>query len=163
MKKLLVSTTIALLLMIVLASTALAAPAAAERELLLKGSWQATETYELIFPQLFVDASGWGNATLLGRYAVSYEAVVNIQPDGTGLASPTAHLVAANGDSLFAEGTGVGTSTDMPNISQVVEVYTITGGTGRFEGATGSFTVNRLVNLVTGATSGTIRGNIVLP
>ena len=163
MKKLLVSTTIALLLVIVLASTTFAAPATAGRELLLKGSLQAVETYELVFPQLFVDASGLGNVTLLGRYTVSYEAVVNIQPDGTGLASLTAHFVAANGDSLFAEGTGVGTSTDMPNISQIVEVYTITGGTGRFEGATGSFTVNRLFNLDTGATSGTIRGNIVLP
>lgn len=162
MKKLLVSTMTTLLLVLVLTSTTFAA-SAAERELLLQGSLQAAETYELVFPQLFVDASGSGNATLLGRYTVSYEAVVNIQPDGTGLASPTAHFVAANGDSLFAEGTGVGTSTDMPNISQIVEVYTITSGTGRFEGATGRFTVNRLVNLVTGATSGTISGNIVLP
>jgi hypothetical protein len=163
MKKLLVSTMTALLLVLVLTSAAFATPATAERELLFKGSLQATETYVLIFPQLFVDANGLGNATLLGRYTVSYEAVVNIQPDGTGLASPTAHLVAANGDSLFAEGTGVGTSTDTPNISQIVEVYTITGGTGRFEGATGTFTVNRLVNLVTGATYGTISGTIVLP
>jgi hypothetical protein len=161
MKKLLVSAMTTLLLVIILTSVTLAAPA--ERELLLQGSLQATESYELVFPQLFVDASGSGNATLLGRYTVSYEAVVNIQPDGTGLASPTAHLVAANGDSLFAEGTGVGTSTDTPNISQIVEVYTITGGTGRFEGATGTFTVNRLVNLVTGATSGTLNGEIVLP
>ena len=162
MKKLLVSTMTTLLLVLVLTSGTFAA-SAAERELLLKGSLQAAETYELVFPQLFVDASGSGNATLLGRYTVSYEAVVNIQPDGTGLASLTAHLVAANGDSLFAEGTGVGTSTDTPNINQIVEVYTIVGGTGRFEGATGTFTVNRLVNLVTGATSGTLNGTIVLP
>ena len=45
----------------------------------------------------------------------------------------------------------------------IVETYTITNGTGRFAGASGGFTVVRLVNRTTGVTSGTFDGNIVIP
>jgi hypothetical protein len=158
MKKTFGSTIIALLLLIVLASTTFAAPA--ERELLLKGSLQAQETYEVNFPTLFVNASGSGQATQLGRYAVSYQVEVNI-PTSSGIAS--AQFVAANGDSLFAEGLGQGTETGTPGVVTIVERYTITGGTGRFDGASGSFTVERVLDQTTGVTSGTISGTIVLP
>lgn len=160
MKKIFVSTVIALLLLIVLASTTFAAPAAAERELLFKGSLQALETYEVVFPTLFVNSSGSGEATQLGRYAVSYQVEVNILTS-SGIAS--AHLVAANGDSLFAEGLGQATGTGTPNVVTIVEMYTVTGGTGRFAGASGSFTVERVLNQATGVTSGTFNGYIVLP
>ena len=83
-------------------------------------------------------------------------------PTGTGTGL-SAQYVAANGDSLFAEGSGQATPTDDPTVFVVVENYTITGGTGRFDGATGSFTETRRVNIETGVTSGTISGNIVLP
>ena len=50
-----------------------------------------------------------------------------------------------------------------PNVITIVEMYTITGGTGRFAGATGNFTVERVLNQATGVSSGTIIGNIVIP
>jgi hypothetical protein len=160
MKKALITNAIGLLVALLLASTTFAAPAAAEKQLILKGSLHAVETYELDFPTLSVDASGFGNATHFGRFTVNYQAIVDVT---TGSASVSAHLVAANGDSLFAEGTGQGTETATPDVSQIVERYSITGGTGRFAGASGSFTVKRQVNLATGATSGTIDGVIVIP
>jgi hypothetical protein len=163
MKKTLITITIGLLLPLLLTSTTFATAAAAEKQWLLKGSLQAVETYELDFPTLYVDASGSGHATHLGRFTVSYQAIVHLSPDGTGTASVSAHLVAANGDSLFAEGSGQGAPTATPNINRIVELYTITGGTGRFAGASGSFTVERLVSLATGVTSGTIDGDIVIP
>jgi len=43
-----------------------------------------------------------------------------------------------------------------------VEQHTITGGTGRFAGTTGTFTLDRLVNTATGVTSGSFEGSIVL-
>jgi hypothetical protein len=160
MKKTFVSATIALLLAIVLASHTFAAPAAAERKLLFTGSLQALETNEVDFPTLFVNASGSGQATQLGRYAVSYQVEVNI-PTLAGVGS--AQFVAANGDNLFAEGVGQATETGTPNVVTISEMWTITGGTGRFTGASGSFTVERVLNQVTGVTSGTISGIIVLP
>ncbi len=160
MKKIFASTVIVLLLLTVLASIVYAAPVATV-QVPFKGSLQAVETYQVNFPTLLVTSNnGSGTSTTLGQYTVAYQVVVNI-PTGSGPAS--AQFVAANKDSLFAEGFGQGVPTENPNIHKIVEKYTITGGTGRFAGATGSFTVTRLVNLTTGATSGTFDGTIAIP
>lgn len=160
MKKIFGSTVTAMLLLIVLASSVFAAPRASERGLLLKGSLETTETQQAVFPTLFVNGTGSGNATQLGLYTMSYEAEVTIPT----LASTTsATLVAADGSTLFGEGNGQGTVITPPGIVSIVETYTITSGTGRFEGASGSFTVKRVLNRATGISSGTISGTIVLP
>lgn len=160
MKKSLTTIMLGLLLTLLLGSTAFAARAAAEQQLPLKGFLQAVEAQVLDFPRLHVDAAGSGHATHLGRFAISYQAIVLVT---TGTGSVSAHLVAANGDSLFAEGSGQATPTATPYLTQIVEYYTITGGTGRFAGASGSFMVERQLNRATGATSGTITGDIVVP
>ena len=160
MKKIFVSTMTALLLLIVLVSTTFAAPAAVERQLLLKGSFEAVETHEFASAIMFVDATGSGNATHLGMFTYNLQAEVSLPSLA---ASASATLVAANGDILFGEGSGQGTPTGTPNIVSIVETYTITGGTGRFAGAAGSFTVERLLDRATLVSSGTISGTIVLP
>ena len=160
MKKTFVSTIVALLLLIVLASTTFAARAAQERQLLLKGSFEATETHEFGQGIMFVDATGVGSATQLGLFTYDLQAAVSL-PSLAATASAT--LIAANGDSIFGEGVGQGTPTGDPNVVSIVETYTITGGTGRFAGASGSFTVERLLQRSTGVSSGTISGTIVLP
>jgi hypothetical protein len=160
MKKTFVSTVIAVLLLIVLASIAFAAPAAAERQLVLKGSFEAVETHEFGPAIMFVDATGVGNATHLGLFTYDLLAQVSL-PSLAATASAT--LIAANGDMIFGEGVGQGTPTGDPNVVSIVETYTITGGTGRFAGSTGSFTVERLIDRATLASSGTISGTIVLP
>jgi hypothetical protein len=160
MKKIFVSTAATLLLLIVLASAVFAAPTASERQLLLKGSLQDTETQQVMFPTIFVNGTGSGNATQLGLFTMSYQAQLNIP---TLSATTSATLVAADGSSLLGEGTGQGTPTGTPGIVSIVETYTITGGTGRFAGATGNFTVERLIDRATLTSSGTISGTIVLP
>jgi len=160
MKKIFVSTVTVLLLLIVLASTTFAAPAAGEKSLLLKGSLQAVETHVVTFPTFTLDATGSGNATQLGLYTISFQGQVFIP---TLAGSTTATLVAANGDSLFADGLGQGTPTENPNVVSIVETYTITDGAGRFAGATGNFTVERLIDRATGVSNGTINGTIILP
>jgi hypothetical protein len=69
-------------------------------------------------------------------------------------------LIAANGDSISATVAGSLDPTTTPDVFSVTEIDTITGGTGRFAGAKGSFTVERLVNPVTGFTSGSFNGGI---
>jgi hypothetical protein len=160
MKKILVSTGIALLLLIVLASTTTAAPAAAERQLLFKGSLQAVQTQQVVFPTAFVNGAGSGNATQLGLFSVSFQAAINV-PTLAGSGSAT--WLAADGSTLLTETLGQGTPTSDPNVVALVELHTITGGTGRFADASGSFTVERLVDRTTGISSGTLSGTIVLP
>jgi hypothetical protein len=162
MKQISLSTVMAMLLSVVLVSVVFAAPATAAVQLPLRGVIQANETYSLDLAnlQMFVNATGSGNATHLGRFAVNYQVTVDLLTSaGTGAST---QLVAANGDAVYAAGSGQGTPTGTPNEFIVVEVYTITGGTGRFAGATGTFVETRRVNIVTGVTSGEIEGTIVL-
>jgi hypothetical protein len=160
MKKKFVSTIVALLLLTVLASTTFAAPLAGERQLPLKGSVDANETQQVVFPLNHINVTGSGRASQLGRFTYSLQAVLHIP---TLSATTTATIVAADGSSLFAAGSGQGTPTATPGIISIVETLTITGGTGRFEGASGNITIQRLVNRATLVSSGTIDGTILLP
>jgi hypothetical protein len=47
-----------------------------------------------------------------------------------------------------------------PGVVSVVDTATITGGTRRFAGATGSFTVTRVFTFATGVTTGSFEGTI---
>jgi hypothetical protein len=55
---------------------------------------------------------------------------------------------------------GQATLTQTPGVLSIVEVYTITGGTGRFADATGTFTLESTVTQATGLSSGTFSGAI---
>ena len=140
-----------------LLTTALAGPGSAEKPRPFKGSVQAVEIFDVQFPTLFTQGSGAGHATHLGGFTVTYKFTVNLF-SAAGIGS--AHFIAANGDSLFTEVLGQGNPTGDPDFSFIVETHTITGGTGRFAGATGSFTVMRLLNTVTGVTRGSFEGTI---
>jgi hypothetical protein len=108
---------------------------------------------------LLVNGSGTGLATHLGEFTVTYTVTVNLV-EGSGIGS--AHLIAANGDSIFTQILGQAEPTETPGVNSIEEINTITGGTGQFAGATGSFTVERLVNLPTGFTSGSLSGKITI-
>ena len=143
-------------------TAALAGRAAAEEQSPIKGSIQGVEIADVQFPRLFVDGSGSGNATHLGRFTLAYELEVDlltlpIESFGSSV------FTAANGASIFTDIIGRATPTENPDVVSIVEVHTITGGTGRFAGATGSFIRKYLLNLVTGVTSGSFDGTIVLP
>jgi hypothetical protein len=148
----------ALLLLAVASGPALAAPTVP-----FKGSVQAQEQYNFDLeanpPLMFVDTSGSGNSTHLGRFTVAWQHTVNLVTlEGVG----ESQFVAANGDCLFTESAADATPVQAPDIFQIVEEHVITGGTGRFAGATGSFRLTRLVNTTTGATSGSFNGSLTL-
>lgn len=109
---------------------------------------------------LLVAGSATGIATHVGEFSFSYELTVNLE---TGSVIGSAHLIAANGDSINTTIAGSSDTTATPEIVTVTEINTITGGTGRFAGAQGSFTVERLVSLATGFSSGSLHGMITSP
>jgi hypothetical protein len=47
-------------------------------------------------------------------------------------------------------------------IATITETQTITGGTGRFAGASGTIIIERSANVVTGVSSGSLSGTINL-
>jgi hypothetical protein len=159
MKKLLISIIAVLLVVTAAVSIGYAAPAA-EMQVPFKGTLQAVEIQQVNFPMMHGNGSGSGNSTHLGEYTLSYQVVVNLLTfSGTG----STHFVAANGDSIYASGSGQSFATDIPTVRRIVETYTITGGTGRFANATGSYTVERMINRSTGVTSGSFDGSITMP
>jgi hypothetical protein len=149
---------VSMLMVAVLLSTALTAQASAGVP--FKGTLKAVETHTIEFPYLYVNGQGWGNATHLGRFADSYQGTVYI-PELMGEITDT--LTAANGDKIYAQGTGQAAPSGTPGYNLIKMNLTITGGTGRFEGVTGSYYLERLVNIDTKESTGWFEGTIFLP
>jgi hypothetical protein len=121
-----------------------------------RGTVNAVESGTTVFPTRFLDREGSGVATYLGKYTEHVTMVINI-PTLSSMGAAT--FTAANGDTLLATVAGQATRTS-PTTLSIVEVYTVTGGTGRFADATGSFTLHSTVDQTTGISSGTFSGAI---
>jgi hypothetical protein len=111
-------------------TAALALPAAALTQVPFMGAFQGNDT--ITFPTLTTAATGIG--TLVGQLSLTD---VTTFTSGTG----TGHWIAANGDSI--DTTFVASAIPGAVVFTVTEIHAITGGTGRFSGAQGSFTVHR--------------------
>jgi hypothetical protein len=122
------------------------------------GRFVGTQTVTpLAFPEADVAVSASGVATKLGRFTIELPHRVNfVEQSAVGIAT----LVAANGDMIVARFEG---TAQLGAIVSIVEEATITGGTGRFADATGSFTIERLFYPAAGTTVGTFRGWISPP
>ena len=150
-------------------TAALAFPAAAQNLVPFKGALQGTDKDGAFnFPILQVFTNGAGTGTHLGEFSYSQENAVDVTK-GTGTGS--IHWIAANGDTIDTTFTAVGGPTDAPPLCpglgdtflKITEMHTITGGTGRFAGAHGSFMVERQASPVTFKTCGSFQGTITSP
>ena len=142
-----------------LAVTAGDALADGHKQLPFHGSLEVSDTDRAAFPFLSVHLTGTGNATQLGNYAATFDFRVDLRTRSSPAVGPFT-LTAANGDSIV--GDLVGRASIANGAATVVEAATITGGTGRFAGATGSLTTARRVIQATGISSGAFDGTIVL-
>lgn len=99
-----------------------------------------------------------GTATHLGRFTAAIVDVVDI---ATATATGTMDFTAANGDLLRTTTAGGEDGFTPPNIGSVRTVATITGGTGRFAGATGTLTV-RFTQIIdfANATAEVVQGSL---
>ncbi len=134
---------------------AVAAAKPATGQLPFHGSLEAAEADTFSFPFVTVSLTGTGQATHLGRFTAAFDLQVDVRTS-TSLGAFT--LIAANGDRV--SGTLSGHSTDVGGIASITETATTTGGTGRFADATGSFTIERVLDLATGTSSGSFDGAI---
>jgi hypothetical protein len=121
----------------------------------LQGTLKTTETDTFAYPNVIVDGTGEGVATLLGRFTMTFHVAVDLTT-ASGPASAT--LIAANGDTIAAQGTGQ--ADDQGSTIRITEEYVVTGGTGRFVDASGSFTIVRVYDPVTGNSTGQIDGTL---
>ena len=119
-----------------------------------KGDLQATEAVDGSQHHLV----GAGNGSHLGRF--SYMADLTVD-DNTGDGVGTVTWTAANGDQIVASTAGRILVADFAhNRITVGETQTIIRGTGRFSSASGTISVERSLDLLTGATAGSFTGTI---
>ena len=128
-------------------------------ELPFRGTLDAHETgqFQPATNTVLLHLVGTGTATHLGRYTLVADFTLT---PATGTAVGSMTLTAANGDVLSATFTGQGVPTG--GISAIVETATITGGTGRFAGVTGSFVLERTLTRTTGVSFGSFEGTLSL-
>ncbi len=157
-------TIIGLRMAVIFLTAGLVGPAAAGGKVPFKGSLEGSFTTTIDPgppPVATIVLSGTGNATHLGRFTYEFPHTVNfgiVPPTGAG----TYTFTAANGDTVIAEGIGHSTPVE-PGVVFVVEEAVITGGTGRFAGASGQLTIVRLVFQTNGTTFGSFEGTISSP
>jgi hypothetical protein len=138
----------------------LAGPASAGDQVPFRGSLSGMATVTpLTPPNASVLIEGSGVAAQLGRFTLEVPHLVN---QATRVAVGTYVFTAANGDTLTASFTGLATLVG-PGVLSVSETATISGGTGRFAGASGNFSTERTFNVATGQTTGTFQGWISTP
>ena len=117
-------------------------------------------------PFVFDRFEAEGQGTQLGRFELVIEATVNFGARPvTGAGTYT--FTAANGDRLVADHTGF-SSLVGPGVVLITEHAVIdpNRSTGRFAGAEGTFTVERLADAATGVgglTAGSFEGTISVP
>ncbi len=121
-------------------STALALPAAAQKQVPFKGTFQGQDAHDILSPGatiVVISTTAMGTGTHLGQFSLIREITGNLVNFS---ATGSAQWIAANGDSI--DTTVVGQAELVPGgFLKVTETHTITVGTGRFTGAEGSFTV----------------------
>ncbi len=144
----------------VLAIFGIAGPVAAQHEVPFHGVFEGDYTVTPIpgtpTATLVVSASGVGSQ--VGTFELEIPHVVNF---ATSNAAGSYLITAANGDMVIGSFTGHATpiGTD-GHYAMLVEEVTITGGTGRFAGASGGFTAVRLIDRVNLLTTGYYDGTI---
>jgi len=107
--------------------------------------------------QLNVNTSG--SATHLGNFTGPLTRIQDKENFGS-----TAVIVGANGkDSIFFSVSGRFEKTKDKCVLTSTGVYTVTGGGGAFENATGSGTISTETNVCTGTATGTYTGTISKP
>jgi hypothetical protein len=149
--------------LLLLSALALPMQASAADQRPLNGS--ESGTFQLLGPceasGVILEVTGSGHATKLGNYSGRYRECLD--PATGAVTNGTFTLTAANGDKVFGTYSGQAVPTDEPNVVAYDDPGVITGGTGRFAGAGGTWDTSGRANLATGGYSGTATGGVSRP
>ena len=141
---------------------AIVAHAASTPQVPFRGTYSGTATFTSTTTVTF---SGTGTSTLLGHSANEGHIVVT-GPDSScpgGLANVNNEtLIAANGDSLMFSANDVACPVS-PGVSHGTGHWVVTGGTGRFSGATGQGNIDGYGDFNQGVFSFQLTGTISTP
>jgi hypothetical protein len=142
-------------------TAALAAPASAQTSCLdsgpgcFRGIFQGQDAHPVQPPgatTVAISTTALGNGAHLGRFSLIREVTGNLVDFS---ATGSAQWIAANRDSIYTTIVGQAELSDLPGgFLRVTETHTITGGTGGFAGAQGSFTVELFHKLEPSEVSG---------
>jgi hypothetical protein len=124
-----------------------------------RASYAGTCTISGTAPILNVSCTATGHGTHVGKSSEVVNLTQNLTTTPCPSAAGTGTLTAANGDHLIVT-TGGPTCPAQSGLVAISGTQTITGGTGRFAGASGTLTITGTVNPTTGATSYTLEGAI---
>jgi hypothetical protein len=142
----------------VLLTAAIASPVLAQGQVPFRGTFEGIDSDSGgAFPVFLRSLTGTGHASHLGQFTMTAEWQVTV-PTLDAVGSFT--LTAANGDTVF--GTSIGVGTVVEDIAYIQETHTITGGTGRFADATGTFVAGRVLVMSTGMFASSFDGTIDL-
>src|SRR5205823_15134272 len=140
-----------------------AGPVTAGDQVPFNGTWAGQTVSAAPLPDdpfvIAVVSTGTGQATHLGRFTMTSPHLSYLL---TGFAEGEQNFTAANGDTLTAHFSGFFTPTADGLLAADLQA-TITGGTGRFAGATGSYTFSIVFDPATFQSVATIAGTISRP
>jgi hypothetical protein len=116
-------------------------------------------------PSLCVSITGTGHATRLGKIRESASVMSNLAAGvGPGCFSETRRttLTAANGDQIILDAAGHNCATG-PTTVTAMDAYVVTGGTGRFSGASGIGTITATIDQASATAVVTFSGLLSTP
>lgn len=144
------------------ASLALVAPAAAHTKP-FKADFTLQASFVPASPGIFLGStSGAGHASHLGRVTATSTEVLDFtaSPGRLTVRDGRLVMVAANGDELHWSYGGGGPLPDANGNTPITGTFVITGGTGRFAGASGGGIAKGVASVVTNIVSLSYRGTI---
>lgn len=154
---------------IVVGAPAMAAQPSGPKLVPFHATYTGTYQAAVVPPNVIITATAEGHASHLGRSTANVSIAVSLaRTDVPNCPVPgttevyTATITAANGDTITLVGTGYGCQTSPTTVS-VVDEITVTGGTGRFEGASGSLIGRTAVDQPSGTESFTLDGTLSTP
>ncbi len=104
---------------------------------------------------------GTGKATHLGKYSLVAGELIHL--DTLVVTGGSFTLTATNGDTIHGTYAGQAAPTIEPGVISYEASGPVTGGTGRFAGATGNLTFTGVADLATGEFSETVSGTLSSP